>query len=91
MKVFNQEKALVGAFSVIMNLRVDPRFQLYWGGAGGRDYRHVTIPPHGSSSYFQQPGLRGIRTKDRGGRGASDAGQQQATGDVRSRGRGGAG
>ena len=26
---FNQEKALVGAFSVITNLRVDLRFQLY--------------------------------------------------------------
>ena len=26
---FNQEKALVGAFSVIMNLRVDLRFKLY--------------------------------------------------------------
>ena len=26
---FNQEKALVGAFSVITNLRVDIRFQLY--------------------------------------------------------------
>ena len=26
---FNQEKALVGAFSVIMNLRMDLRFKLY--------------------------------------------------------------
>ena len=26
---FNQEKALVGAFSVITNLRVDLRFKLY--------------------------------------------------------------
>ena len=26
---FNQEKALGGAFSVIMNLRVDPRLKLY--------------------------------------------------------------
>ena len=27
--VFNQEKALVGAFSVITNLRMDLRFKLY--------------------------------------------------------------
>ena len=27
---FNQEKALVGAFSVITNLRVDLRFKLYY-------------------------------------------------------------
>ena len=28
---FNQEKALVGAFSVITNLRMDIRFKLYYG------------------------------------------------------------
>ena len=27
---FNQEKALVGAFSVITNLQMDLRFKLYW-------------------------------------------------------------
>ena len=27
---FNQEKALVGAFSVITNLRIDLRLNLYW-------------------------------------------------------------
>ena len=30
MCVFNQEKALVGTASVIANLRVDPRFKLYY-------------------------------------------------------------
>ena len=30
---FNQEKALVGAFSVITNIRVDLCFQLYLGVA----------------------------------------------------------
>ena len=27
---FNQEKALVGAFSMIADLRIDLRFKLYW-------------------------------------------------------------
>ena len=31
---FNKEKALVGAFSVIMNLRMDLRFKLYLGHQG---------------------------------------------------------
>ena len=31
---FNQEEALVGAFSVITNLQMDLRFKLYWGLLG---------------------------------------------------------
>ena len=33
---FNQEEALVGAFSVITNLHMDIRFKLYEGGAAAR-------------------------------------------------------
>ena len=38
---FNQEKALVGAFSVIANLRMDLRFKLHWT----LDTSVITISP----------------------------------------------
>ena len=46
---FNQEKALVGVFSVIMNLQVDLRFKLYKGHRGEESakltYDHKSIIP----------------------------------------------
>ena len=40
---FNQEKALVGAFSVIVNLRMDLRFKLYNQGRSRFKKRYFTF------------------------------------------------
>ena len=44
---FNQEKALVGAFSVITNLRVDIRFKLYSAASSSSDRDHQLVPSVG--------------------------------------------
>ena len=72
---FNQEKALIGAFSVITNLRVDLRFKLYLvvGELLGGVVR-VAQAVEAGRALASSTETVGVRVKTRGGKRVSEVG-----------------